>query len=241
MNYQRIWLSFRRKLIDVRPFLRTKVGSRLALLGIADFILLFFAPMLHGFVGAALLGCVASVYLVLMWRKFDRAGAVIPAVFLSVPMLLDMLIYGIAYSADGDKVKSIISALLVAIAAMFMAAKSKLIGFIDRTSDMMIICIAAGAVCVGAVVLAWIVEIIVWLAWWILCVIAFVIVAGIFMGVVLSTAAYTATDGRRQARRRNAQREDREVEQQKRYTEYRPRRRETKIYNLDDDDFIDIE
>ena len=241
MNYQKIWQSFKRKLVDVRPFLRTKVGSRLALFGIADFILLFFAPMLHGFVGAALLGCVASVFLVIIWRKFDKDSAVVPAVFLSVPMLLDMLIYGIAYSADSDKIKAIISALLVAIAAMFIAARSKLIGFIDRNSDMMYICIAAGAVCVAAVALAWIVEIIVWLAWWILCVIAFVIVAGIFMGVVLSTAAYTATDGRRQARRRNAQREQREEEQQKKYTEYRPRRRETKIYNLDDDDFIDIE
>ena len=231
MNIQLIWKSFTDKLRATRPFLRTKIGSRLALLGIADFIILFFAPLIHGFVGAALFGCVASVYLVLMWRRFDKENAVIPAALLSIPMVLDMLIYGIAYSADSSKVTAVISALLIAIAVMFIAAKSKLLGFIDTMSDMLYVYLAAGAVCVAAVVAAWVLNLIVMLSWWILCIIAFVIVAGIFGGVVYSTAAYTASDGRRQARK-NRERE----EQQRRYEEYRPRKRDNKVYNVDEAD-----
>ena len=236
MDFRKIWKSFLEKLTETRPFLRTKIGSRLALLGIADFILLFFAPMLHGFVGAALFGCVASVYLVLIWRRFDKPTAIVPAIALSVPMLLDMLIYGIAYSSDSSTVTAIISAYLIAIAAMFLSAISKIVGFIDTVSDMMYVYIGAGAVCVAVVVAAWILDVIVLLSWWILCIIAFLIVAGIFVGVVLSTAAYTASDGRRQAKKRR----DRESQERK-YEEFRPRKRDTKVYNVDEDDVIDID
>ena len=231
MNFQLIWNNFTAKLRGSRPFLRTKIGSRLGLLGILDIIALFFAPLLHGFVGAALFGCVASVYLVLMWRRFDKENAVIPAVILTVPMLLDMLIYGIANSGNSGTVTAIISALLTAIAFMFLSAKTRLVGFIDTMEDMMYVYISAGAVCVVAVVAAWVLNVIVMLSWWILCIIAFVIVVAIFMGVVFSTAAYTASDGRRQARR-NRERE----EQQRRYAEYRPRERDNKVYNVDGDD-----
>ena len=245
MSFKKVWDGFKAKLRASRPFLRTKTGSRLGIFCILDFLILFFAPLLHGFVGAAIFGCVASVFLVLMWRRYDRLNAVVPAVILSVPMILDMMIYGIAYSSDSGSATAVISALLVGIAAMFIAAKSRLVSFIDNNeSDIMYVFIGAGAVCVAAVALAWIVEIIVLLSWWILCIIAFLIVTGIFMGVVFSTAAYTASDGRRQARRRiekDRTQYDKEEEQQRRYTEYRPRKRETKIYNLDEDDFIDIE
>lgn len=236
MSFRVILDHFRDKLKASRPFLRTKVGSRLALLGILDFIVLFFAPMIHGFVGVALFGCVASVYLVQIWRHFDRESAVIPAVFLCVPMLLDMLIYGIANAGDTNTVIGIITGLLVAIAAMFLAAKTPLFGFVNKVSDMMYLYIGAGVACAVVVVAAWILNIIVVLSWWILCIIAFLVVAGIFIGVVYSTAAYTASDGRRQARKRR----EREA-QQRRYTEYRPRRRDTKVYNVDEDDYIDIE
>lgn len=236
MNFHVILDSFREKLRGSRPFLRTKIGSRLALLGILDFILLFFAPMMHAFVGAALFGCVASVYLVLIWRRFDRERAIVPAVLLSVPMLLDMLIYAIAKHDDAGAVIGIITAFLVAIGAMFLAAMTPIFGFIDRTADMMYVYIGAGITCAVVVVAAWILNVIVLLSWWILCIIAFLIVVGIFLGVVFSTAAYTASDGRRQARRRR----EREA-QERRYTEYRPRKRDTKVYNLDEDDFIDIE
>ena len=236
MNFQVVFEQFKAKLKDSRPFLRTKIGSRLALLGILDFILLFFAPALHGFVGCALFGCVASVYLVLIWRRFDRDSAVVPAIFLSVPMLLDMLIYSVANVGNGGRIIGILTALLIAIAAMFLAAKTPVFSFIERISDMMYVYIGAGVVCAVVVVAAWILDLVVLLSWWILCIIAFLVVAGIFAGVVFSTAAYTASDGRRQARKRR----EREA-QQRRYTEYRPRRRDTKVYNLDDDDFIDIE
>lgn len=236
MSFRVVFDRFKEIFKASRPFLRTKTGSRLGLLTILDFIVLFFAPAIHGFVGAALFGCVASVYLVLIWRSFDPDSAIIPAVFLSVPMLLDMLIYSIANAGDGSAVIGILTALLIAIAAMFLAAKTPIFGFINRISDRMYVYIGAGIVCAVVVVAAWILNILVLLSWWILCIIAFLVVAGIFAGVVFSTAAYTASDGRRQARRRR----ERE-EQERRYTEYRPRKRDTKVYNLDDDDFIDIE
>ena len=236
MNFRMIFDSFRDKLKGARPFMRTKVGSRLTLLGIIDFVLLFFAPMIHGFVGAVLFGCVASVYLVLIWRRFDRESAIVPAVLLSIPMVLDMPIYAIAKAGDGGAVIGIITAYLIAIGAMFLCAKTPLVSFIDRMTDMMYVYIGAGIVCVVVVIAAWILDIIVLLSWWILCIIAFIVVVGIFMGVVFSTAAYTASDGRRQARKRR----EREA-QERRYTEYRPREKSNKVYNLDDDDFIDIE
>ena len=239
MNFRVIWEQYRKKLMGIRPFLRTKVGSRLALLAIADFIALFFAPALHGFVGAAIFGCVASVYLILVWRRFDNEHAIVPAVILCVPMLLDMLIYSIVYAGDSNAVTAVIVAFVVAIPAMFIAALGRLVGFLYRITDAMYFYIAAGAVCVAVVVAAWILDIIVLISWWILCIIAFLAVAGIFLGVVFSTAAYTASDGRRQARKHAE--EEREEFQQKRYSEFRPRERDTKVYNLDDDDFIDID
>ena len=228
MSFRAVLDSFLAKLKESRPFLRTKIGSRLALLGILDFIILFFAPGIHGFVGAALFGCAASVFLVLIWRHYDRDSAIIPAVLLCIPMALDMLIYAIAKASDGSTVIGIITALLIGIAAMFLAAKTPVFGFINRISDTMYVFVAAGAACVAVVVAAWILNIIVVLSWWILCIVAFLVVAGIFAGIVFSTAAYTASDGRRQARKRR----EREA-QQRRYAEYRPRSRNTRIYNVD--------
>jgi len=207
--------------------LQTKIGSRLGLCFIADFIILFLAPLLHGFVGTAIFGCVASVYLILMWRRFDREHAIVPAVLLSIPMLLDMPIYHNL---------AVIVGLVTAIAAMIIASYSPILGFYDRITDGFYMYIAAGAICVGVVVLACILLFIVQISWWIFCIIAFLIVAAVFMGVVFSTAAYTASDGRRQARKHKMQEENEE-----RYREYRPRERDTHIYNLEDDDFKDID
>lgn len=86
----KLWINYKQKLHDIRPFLRTKIGSRLAIFGILDFIVLFIAPLLHGFVGTAIFGCVASVYLILVWRRYDREHAVVPAVLLCIPMLLEI-------------------------------------------------------------------------------------------------------------------------------------------------------
>lgn len=235
----RLWNEYKRHLRDVRPFLRTKVGSRLAILGILDFIVLFFAPLLHGFVGTALFGCVASVYLILIWRRYDSAHVIVPTVLLCIPMLLDMLIY---------RELSVVVGFLVAMIAMFIAALSPLIGFFDRITDLINSLLAAGALCVGVVVLACVMLVLVNIAWWILCIIAFFAVVAVFLAVVFSTAAYTASDGRRQARRNHTRTEQNEEsdprpesDRERRYREYRPRQRDTKIYNLDDDDFTDVE
>lgn len=225
----KLWNDYKQKAQDMRPFLRTKTGSRLAILAILDFIVLFFAPLLHGFVGTAIFGCVASVYLILIWRRYDKDHVIVPTVILCVPMLLDMAIYHNL---------AVIVGFLVAIVAMFLAALSPLVGFFDNVTDLMTSLLIAGAMCVAVVVFACVMLVLVQIAWWILCIIAFFIVVAVFMGVVFSTAAYTASDGRRQARRN---REKSTQTQEERYREYQPRRRDTKVYNLDEDDFKDID
>ena len=227
MNFNALWDEFRAKLIDIRPFLKTKVGSKLALLFIVDFLALFFAPLLHGFVGTAIFGCVASVFLILIWRRHDPDHAIVPAVLLSIPMLLDMPIYHDT---------AVIVGMVTSIAVMIIASFSPLFGFFDRITDGFYVYVAAGAICVVTVVIACTLLFIVQISWWIFCIIAFLIVAAVFMGVVFSTAAYTASDGRRQARKRRIQ-----EEQEERYREFRPRERDNQIYNLNDDDFNDVE
>lgn len=231
MGFSKLFDEYKRRLTACRPFLRTKIGSRLALLGIADFIFLFFAPLIRGFVGAALFGCVASVYLILIWRKHDRESAVVPAAILCVPMLLDMLLY-----LD----LAVVVGFIVAMLAMFFAALSPALKSYDAITDTLYTYLIAGAICVGVVVAACILLFIVQISWWILCVIAFLIVAGIFFGVVFSTAAYTASDGRRQAAKKHSQsRRSGSREQERHYREYRPRQRDNQIYNLDDDDIYE--
>lgn len=225
--FQKLFTRFVRKLHDTQPFLRTKIGSRLALLGIAEFVLLFFAPLMRGFAGTALFACIGAVYLVLIWRHFDRDHAIVPAVFLTVPMLLDMAIY---HSLP------VISGLIVAIGAMYLFALSPTVVFFDKQTDPMYTYLTALGLCVVVVVAASMLMLLVSVAWWILCLIAFLIVVVVFVGVVLSTAAYTASDGRRQAHRR-LERE----QQQERYSSYRPRQRDTRIYNLSEDDFTDVD
>ncbi len=225
MSFNALFKEFKAKMNDIRPFLRTKTGSRLALLFIADFIILFFAPLMQGLVGTAVFACVGSVYLILIWRRFDPRHAIVPAVFLCIPMLLDMLIY---------RDLAVIIGLITAIAAMLLVSGSKLFNFFDRISDGFYTYIAAGVICAAVVVIACLLLFIVQISWWIFCIIAFLIVAAVFLGVVFSTAAYTASDGRRQARKRKMRQE-----QEERYREYRPREHDTHIYNLDDDDFID--
>lgn len=223
----RLWNTYKEKAKDLRPFLRTKTGSRLAIIAIIDFVILFVAPLLHGFVGTAIFGCVASVYLILIWRKYDKEHVIVPTVILCIPMLLDMAIYHEI---------SIIVGFLIAIVAMFFAALSPLLGFFDKSADKMTTLLIAGALCVAVVVIACVTLLLVNIAWWILCIIAFFLVVAIFMGVVFSTAAYTASDGRRQARRK---RERDKASQEERYRDYQPRKRDTTVYNLDEEDFRD--
>lgn len=224
----RLWETYKQKLQDIKPFLRTKTGSRLAIIAIIDFVMLFFAPLIHGFVGVAIFGCVGSVYLMLIWRKLDREHVIVPAVILCVPMLLDMLFY-IAH----PQIRNIIVGYLVTIIMMLLVALSPMFGFFDKIEDRMNTLLVAGALCVAVVVVACVIMLLVSYAWWILCIIAFFAVVAVFMGVVFSTAAYTASDGRRQARRKR-EREERTAEE--RYRNYRPRERDTTVYNVEDDD-----
>ena len=183
MNLNDLWAQYKLKFQETRPFTRTKIGSWLTIAAIIDFIVLFFAPLMHGFVGTALFGCVASVYLILMWRKYDREHAVVPAVILCAPMLLDMLIY---------HEMSVVVGFLVAIVAMLLAALSPWISFFDKITDLINSLLTAGVMCVVVVVVACIMLMLVSISWWILCIIAFIVVVAVFMGVVFSTAAYTA-------------------------------------------------
>lgn len=236
-----LWLTYKQKARDIRPFLRTKTDSRLAIFAILDFIILFFAPLIHGFVGTAIFGCVATVFLMLIWRRYDREHAVVPAAILCIPLLLDMIIY--------HNLPVVVGCLVAGVAVM-LAALSPIFKFYDRITDNISALLAAGGICVGVVIIAWLTMILVDISWWILCIIAFVIVVAIFMGVVFSTAAYTASDGRRQERRdrlrdreheRERRRIDRSSEQIRRYREYKPRERDNTIYNLTDDDFRDTD
>lgn len=231
MNLNHLWEDYKAKFQDTRPFLRTKIGSRLAIAGILIFILLFFAPLMHRFVGTALFGCVASVYLILLWRRYDKAHAIVPAVILCIPMLLDMIIY---------HELEIVVGFLAAIAAVLLVALSPLFGFFDKIADTVNAFLVAGAVCVGVVVLACILLVLVNIAWWILCIIAFFIVVAVFLGVVFSTAAYTASDGRRQANKKRRFDEREKSRRDERYRDYRPPKHETKVYNLDEDDFREL-
>lgn len=231
MNFNHLWETYKEKCRDIRPFLRTKTGSRLAIAAILDFIILFFAPLMHSFVGTALFGCVVSVFLILLWRRNDREHAVVPAVILCIPMLLDMIIYHDL---------AIVVGFLAAIVAVLLAALSPWLGFFDRITDLINSLLTAGALCVGTVVFACIMLVLVNIAWWILCIIAFFIVVAVFMGVVFSTAAYTASDGRRQANKKR-NRELHERDKSDRYRDYQPPKRDNRVYNLDDDDFRDVE
>ncbi|MBK6089327.1 hypothetical protein [Ruminococcus difficilis] len=231
MNFNHLWETYKEKCRDIRPFLRTKIGSRLAIAAILDFIILFFAPLMHGFVGTALFGCVTSAFLILFWRKNDREHAIVPAVILCIPMLLDMVIYHDL---------AIVVGFLVSIVAVLLAALSPWLGFFDRITDLINSLLVAGALCVGTVVFACIMLMLVNIAWWILCIIAFFIVVAVFMGVVFSTAAYTASDGRRQANKKR-RRELHERDRDDRYRDYQPPKRDNRVYNLDDDDFRDVE
>lgn len=243
MNFNKFFEDFKRKLKGIRPFLRTKTGSRLALIFIALFIVLFFAPLFHGFVGAAIFGCVGAVYLILIWRKYDKEHVIVPAVFITAPMLLDMAIYHNL---------AVVSCFIIAIIAVFIAARSRMVDFFDSITDMLYIYLAALGICVAVVVAAVLFMVIVSVSWWILCIVAFLALLGIFMGVIFSTAAYTATDGRRQAyRKHKAERESFETDEdetnernssrERRYENYRAPKRDNTIYNLDESDFRDID
>ena len=163
------------------------------LVALAVFVLLFFAPLFQGSVGAALVGCVAAPLTVLIWRRHDMRHAIVPAVFFCIPMILDMLIYHTLSTA---------ACLLVAVVCTILCAIHPAFKFTHTIKDNMYAYLACGAVCVAIVVLASLLILLVSIAWWLFCLFLFVAVVAVFFTVVLSTAAYTATDAKRQAKKR---------------------------------------
>ena len=224
MDFNTLFESFKQKCKTIKPFIKTKIGKRLTLSFIAVFILMFFSPMFHGIVGTALIGCVAAPYLILIWRKFDREHAVVPAVFLCIPMLLDMLIYHNI---------GVVTCLFVAIVCVLIAALNPIFAFFDRLTDILYIYLIAGVICVGIVFAAFLFVFLVSIAWWIICLVAFLAVIVVFFTVVFSTAAYTATDDKRQ---------NKKTKTQNRMNTYNfdDKQRDNKIYDLNEDEYTDI-
>ena len=204
MDFNKLFEAFKEKCRTVRKFINTKTGRNMFLVALAVFILLFFAPLFHGSVGAALISCVAAPMTVLIWRRYDMRHAVVPAVFFCIPMILDMLIYHTLSTA---------ACLLVAAVCTFLCAIHPSFKFTHTIKDNMYAYLACGAVCVGIVVLASLLILLVSVAWWLFCLFLFVAVVAIFFTVVLSTAAYTATDAKRQAKKKHGRTTDNDYDQ----------------------------
>ncbi len=222
MDFNTLFESFKQKCKTIIPFIKTKKGKWLALSFVAVFVLMFFAPAFHGLVGTALIACVAAPYLILIWRKFDCEHAIVPAVFLCIPMLLNMPIYHNL---------SIVTCLFVAIVCVLIAALNPIFSFFDNLTDMLYIYLITGAICVGIVFVALLFIFLVSVAWWIICLVAFLAVIAVFFTVVFSTAAYTATDDKRQSRKNY----------NKSYTYHaESKQRDNKIYDLSEDDYTDV-
>ncbi len=199
MDFSKLFSVFKSRCHTVKSFIRTKKGRNLFLCAGAIFVLMFFAPLFHGAVGAAFVGCVGAPMVVLIWRRFDPKHAIVPAVFLCIPMLLDMIIYHSLETA---------SCLLVAVVSTLMLAIHPAFSYIRRIKDNMYAYLYAGSICVGCVILASLLVLLVLIAWWLFCLFLFVAIVALFFSVVLSTAAYTATDAKRQARKKQLRQYD---------------------------------
>lgn len=199
MDFNKLFDIFKDKCKTVSKFTRTKIGRNLFLVAVVIFILLFFAPMFHGSVGAALIGCVAAPFTVMIWRRYDKSHAIVPAGFFCIPMILDMLIYHTLSTAV---------CLLVAVVCTIAIAIHPAFDFVKNIKDDMYAYLVTGGVCAAIVILASLLILLVSIAWWLFCLFLFIAVVAIFFTVVLSTAAYTATDDKRQAKKKQRRQYD---------------------------------
>lgn len=193
MDFNKLFEVFKNRCKTVNTFIRTKIGRNIFLVAVAVFLLMFIAPLFQGAVGAALIGCVASPLTIMVWRRYDKRHAVVPAVFLSAVMVADMLMY---------HTLSIAVCLLVAVVCTLAVAIHPAFEPIMKIEDTMYYYLACGGVCVAVVVLASLLILLVSIAWWLFCLFLFVALVALFFTVVLSTAAYTATDDKRQQRKK---------------------------------------
>lgn len=199
MDFLNLFNIFKERCVSVQGFVRTKYGRNLFLVAVAVFVLLFFAPLFQGAVGAALIGCVAAPLTVMVWRRHDKRHCIVPAVFLCIPMILDMIIY---------HTLSIAVCMLVAIVATLAVSMHPGFEFVIKIQDSMYAYLAAGGVCAAVVAIASLLILLVSIAWWLFCLLLFFAVIAIFFTVVLSTAAYTATDVKRQQRKKQKREEN---------------------------------
>lgn len=199
MDLNNLFENFLRRCKTIKNFTKTQIGQRLGIIAIAVFVLLFFAPLFHEVVGAAIVACVGAIMTVLIWRRYDQGHAVVPAVLFCIPMVLDMLIY---------HTLSVASCMLVAAVCTLTVSIHPAFEFIVKVKDNLYAYLMAGGVSAAVVVLASLLTLLVSIAWWIFCLILFIAVIAMFFTVVLSTAAYTATDAKRQARKKHHQKHD---------------------------------
>ncbi|MBQ8860956.1 MAG: hypothetical protein IJ015_06455 [Ruminococcus sp.] len=202
MDFNKLFEIFKGKCRTAVKFTNTKTGKKLFIISCVVFFVLFLAPLFHGSVGAALLGCVAAPLTVMIWRRFDSEHAVVPAVFFCIPMVIDMIVYHNLSTA---------SCLLVGCVCTIAVAIHPIFDFIKKIEDSIYSYLACGAVCVAIVVLSSLVTLLVSIAWWLFCLILFVALLVVFFSVVLSTAAYTATDAKRQQRKKERKQYDAEA------------------------------
>lgn len=199
MGFNGILKFFKSRCSTIKTFIRTKKGRNLFLIACLIFVLLFFAPLFHGAVGAALVGCVGAPMLVMIWRRYDRKHVVVPAVFLCIPMIFSMIVY---HSI------SVAMSLLVGVVAVLALAIHPGFAFVAKLEDDLYAYLSAGGVCAVIVVLASLLTLLVSVAWWLFCLFLFFAVIAVFFTVVLSSAAYMATDDKRQARKKQRREEN---------------------------------
>ncbi len=199
MDFNKLFEIFKGKCKTAGKFTNTKKGKKLFIASCIVFLLLFLAPLFHGAVGAALLGCVAAPLIVMIWRRYDSEHAIVPAVFFCLPMIIDMIVYHNLSTA---------ACLLVACVSTIAVALHPIFDFIKSIEDNMYAYLSCGAVCVGIVVLSSLLILLVSIVWWLFCLFLFIALVAVFFSVVLSTAAYTATDAKRQQRKKERKQYD---------------------------------
>ena len=198
MDLNSLFYAFKSRCSTINRFIRTKKGKRLFLIACVVFVCLLFCPLFHSAVGAALIGCVAAPMTVMAWRRYDFHHAVVPAVFLCVPMVLSMIIYHNL---------SVAACLLVSLVSTIAVSIHPVFDFLRTMKDNMYAFLSMGAICVVIVVLASIMILLVTVAWWLFCLFLFFAIIAMFFIVVLSSAAYTATDDKRQERKKQLKKE----------------------------------
>lgn len=193
MEFMKLYDIFKKRCNTVHTFTCTKKGRKLLITSIITFILLFLAPLFRGSVGATLVGSVMAPMTILIWRRYDKNHSIVPAVYFTIPMILDMLLYMNIKTA---------TSLLISIIAVLLCALSPAFSYIRKIEDNTYAYLYAGCVCAGIVIVSWLITWLVSIAWWLFCLILFVVLITVFFSVVFSTAAYTATDRERQKRKR---------------------------------------